>query len=51
MLYMAYQVFSVRMDNGGSDFTLMMIFSAIFLICGLGLIGFAIYMMKKNEKK
>lgn len=51
MLYMAYQVFSVRMDNGGSDYTLMMIFSAIFLICGLGLIGFAIYMMKKNEKK
>ena len=51
MLYMAYQVFSVRMDNGGSDFTLMMIFSVIFVLAGLGLIGFSIYMMKKNEKK
>ena len=51
MLYMAYQVFSVRMDNGGSDFTLMIIFSIVFLLAGLGLIGFAIYMMKKNEKK
>lgn len=51
MLYMAYQVFSVRMDNGGSDFTLMVIFSVVFLLAGLGLIGFAIYMMKKNEKK
>lgn len=51
MLYMAYQVFSVRMDNGGNDFTLMIIFSIVFLLAGLGLIGFAIYMMKKNEKK
>lgn len=51
LFYMAYQVFSVRMDNGGSDYTLMMIFSAIFVLCGIGLIVFAIYMMKKNEKK
>lgn len=51
LFYMAYQMFSVRMDNGGSEYTLMMIFSAVFVICGLGLIAFAIYMMKKNEKK
>lgn len=48
MLYMAYQIFSVRMDNGGSDFTLMLVFSVIFLIVGLGFIGFAIYMIKKK---
>lgn len=48
MLYMAYQVFSVRMDNGGSDLTLMLIFSIIFLLFGIGFIGFAIYMMKKK---
>lgn len=51
LFYMAYQMFSVRMDNGGNDYTLMMIFSAVFVICGLGLIAIAIYMMKKNEKK
>lgn len=51
LFYMAYQMFSVRMDNGGREYTLMMIFSAVFVICGLGLIAFAIYMMKKNEKK
>lgn len=51
LFYMAYQMFSVRMDNGGSEYTLMMIFSAVFVICGLGLIAIAIYMMKKNEKK
>lgn len=51
LFYMAYQMFSVRMDNGGSDYTLMMIFSAVFLICGIGLIVFSIFMMKKNEKK
>ena len=48
MLYMAYQVFGARMDNGGSDLTLMLTFSVIFVIFGLGLIGFAIYMMKKK---
>lgn len=51
MFYMAYQIFSVRMDNGGSDYTLMMIFSAFFAICGVGLLIFVVYMMKKNEKK
>lgn len=51
LFYMAYQMFSVRMDNGGREYTLMMIFSAVFVICGLGLIALAIYMMKKNEKK
>ncbi|MBQ8857886.1 MAG: hypothetical protein IJ024_07040 [Lachnospiraceae bacterium] len=48
MLYMAYQIFGVRMDNGGSDFALMLTFSIIFLLVGLGFIGFAIYMMKKK---
>lgn len=51
LFYMAYQMFSVRMDNGGSDYTIMMIFSAVFVLCGIGLIAFAISMMKKNEKK
>lgn len=51
LFYMAYQMFSVRMDNGGSDYTLMMIFSAFFVLCGIGLIAISIYMMKKNEKK
>lgn len=51
LFYMAYQMFSVRMDNGGSDYTLMMIFSAVFVLCGMGLIAFAIYVMKNNEKK
>ena len=51
LFYMAYQMFSVRMDNGGREYTLMMIFSAVFVICGLGLIALAIYMMKKNGKK
>ncbi len=51
LLYMAYQIFGSRMDNGGSDYTLMMIFSVLFLIFGVGLIVFSIYMMKKNEKK
>lgn len=51
LFYMAYQMFSVRMDNGGSDYTLMMIFSAVFVLCGIGLIAFSIYIMKKNEKK
>ena len=51
LFYMAYQMFTVRMDNGGSDYTLMMIFSAIFALCGIGLIAFSIYIMKKNEKK
>ena len=50
LFYMAYQMFSVRMDNGGSDYTLMMIFSAIFVLCGIGLIVFSAYMMKKKEK-
>lgn len=48
LLYMAYQVFGMRMDNGGADYTLMMIFSILFLIFGIGFIGFAIYMMKKK---
>ena len=51
LFYMAYQMFTVRMDNGGSDYILMMIFSAIFVLCGIGLIAFSIYIMKKNEKK
>mgnify|MGYP003298786558 CR=1 FL=1 len=51
MFYMAYQIFTSRMDNGGSDYTLMMIFSAFFILCGIGLLIFVIYMMKKNEKK
>lgn len=51
MFYMAYQVFSVRMDDGGSQQTLMTIFSVFFALCGVGLIVFVIYMMKKNEKK
>lgn len=51
LLYMAYQIFGSRMDNGGSDYTLMMIFCVLFLIFGIGLILFSIYMMKKKEKK
>lgn len=51
LLYMAYQILGSRMDNGGSDYTLMLIFSVLFLIFGVGLIVFSIYMMKKNEKK
>lgn len=50
LFYMAYEMFTVRMDNGGSDYTLMMIFSAIFVLCGIGLVIFSAYMMKKNEK-
>lgn len=49
MFYMAYQVFCVRMEDGRQ--TLMTIFSAFFVLCGIGLIVFVIYMMKKNEKK
>lgn len=48
LLYMAYQVFGLRMDNGGNDYTLMLIFSIIFMVFGIGLIAFAIYMMKKK---
>lgn len=48
LLYMAYQVFGSRMDHGGNEYTLMLIFSILFLIFGIGLIGFSIYMLKKK---
>ncbi|MGN0334530.1 MAG: hypothetical protein ACI4DV_02545 [Lachnospiraceae bacterium] len=51
LLYMACNIFGVRMDNGGSEYTLMLIFSILFVIFGVGLIGLGLYMMKKNEKK
>lgn len=48
LLYMAYQVFGLRMDNGGNEYTLMLIFSIVFLVFGMGLIAFGIYMLKKK---
>lgn len=48
LLYMAYQVFGLRMDNGGNEYMLMLIFSIVFLVFGLGLIAFGIYMLKKK---
>lgn len=51
LLYMAYQIFGARVENGGNEYTLMVIFSVFFLIFGIGLIAFSIYMMKKSEKK
>ena len=50
LFYMAYQMFTARMDNGGSNSALMIIFSAIFVLFGIGLIVFSAYMMKKYEK-
>lgn len=51
LLYTAYQIFTSRMDSVGNEYVLMLIFSVLFLIFGIGLIVFSIYMMKKNEKK
>ncbi len=48
LLYMAYQIFNSRMDQGGSQYTLMLIFSVIFLVLGIGLIVFSTYIMKKK---
>ncbi len=48
LLYMAYQIFNSRMDQGGSQYTLMLIFSVIFLVLGIGLIVFSAYIMKKK---
>jgi hypothetical protein len=48
LLYMAYQVFGARMDSTGMEQTLMLVFSVIFLLCGIGLFAFAAYMMKKK---
>lgn len=48
LLYMAYQIFNSRMDQGGSQYTLMLVFSIIFLILGIGLIVFGVFIMKKK---
>ena len=48
LLYMAYQIFTSRTDSAGVEYTIMIIFSILFLLLGLGLIGFSLYMMKKK---
>lgn len=47
LLYLAYQIFGSRLDDGGSEYTLMLIFSIFFLIAGLGLIAFSIHVVRK----
>lgn len=51
LLYLAYQMFSGRMDNGGDEYYLMMIFTVIFVMLGAGLMVFAAAMMKKSIQK
>ena len=51
LLYNAYQVFGFRNDNQGQDMMLMIIFSIIFLVAGLGLVIASFYIMKKVKEK
>lgn len=48
LFYMAYQIFTSRVDSTGGEQTLMLIFSGIFLLCGIGLLVFSAYIMKKK---
>lgn len=51
LLILAYQMFGGRMDNGGSDYAMMLVFSVIFVIVGIGMIGFSAVILKKSTKK
>lgn len=51
LLYTAYQMFQARMENGGSDYVLMIIFSIIFVVAGVGILGLAAWILKKNKEE
>lgn len=51
LLYLAYKLFGVRMDNGGKDYALMMIFSVLFAIVGVAILVYTGIMYVKMIKK
>lgn len=51
LVYMAYQVFKNRADSSGGEYIAVMIGAAAFLIIGVGLMGFGLYMFYKIGKE
>lgn len=50
LLYLAYEIFGARMDNGGKDYVMMIIFSVVFVIAGAALLTAAVIMFKNMAK-
>lgn len=49
LLYMAYKIFGTRLDNGGENNILMLIFCAVFAIAGVVLLVFSFMIFIKNR--
>lgn len=50
LLYLAYQLFGSRMDDGGEDYTMMLIFSIFFAVAGAAILIYTAIMYKKMVK-
>lgn len=50
LLYLAYQLFGGRMDEGGKDYMLMLICSIFFAIAGTAILIYTVIMYRKMMK-
>ena len=50
-LYTAYQIFRDRAMSSGTDYVLLLIWAAVFVLLGIGFIGFGLYNMNKLRKE
>lgn len=49
LLYLAYQLFTGRMDNGGKDGTLVLVFSILFAVAGVAILVYTAIAYKKMQ--
>ncbi len=48
LFYLAYQMFGARLENGGADYMLMLVFSGIFVLAGISLLVISFFMLRKK---
>ncbi len=51
LLYLAYQLFGGRMDNGGENYWVALIFSIFFVIAGAAILIYTAIMYQKVTKQ
>lgn len=50
LIYLAYQLFGSRMDDGGKNYMLSLIFSIFFVVAGAGILIYTAIMYQKMLK-
>ena len=51
LLYLAYQLFEGRMDNGGENYLMALIFSIFFVAAGVAILIYTAMMYRKMTKQ